>query len=140
MAKCLLTTLCGLALTGMIQSDLVSAQHAAETKGLPPLRIVSPPNRATVGSPVIVVFETPAELSEMTMGAHMEKTAPHLHIDLDKVIMMPTMKQFTRLGRDRYGFNLGRAKPGKHTVRIYWADAEHHKPMGRVQVITITVK
>lgn len=128
-------------LSGMIQGGNVAAQHESGMKELPPLRILSPANGATISSPVIVVFKTAADLSKMTMGAHMmEKTAPHLHIDLDKRITMPTMKQLTKLGADRYRFNLGKANSGRHTIRVYWADANVHKPMGPVQVVTITVK
>lgn len=128
-------------LVGMIQGGYVSAQHASEVKNLPTLRILSPANGATVRSPVVVLFQTPADLSKMTMGAHMvEETAPHLHVDLDKRITMPTVKQLTKVGANRYRFNLGKAKPGQHTIRIYWADAEAHKPMGPVQIVTITIK
>lgn len=115
------------------------AQPATEMKELPALKIVSPSNGATVSSPVIVIFETSADLSEMTMGA-MEKTAPHLHIDLDKRIAMPGMKQLTKVRTHRYRYNLGKATPGRHTIRVYWADAEMHKPMGAVQTVTITVR
>jgi len=109
-------------------------------KNLPPLRILSPKNGATVRSPVVVLFQTPADLSKMTMGMHMEKTAPHLHVDLDKRITMPALKQLTKVGPNRYRVNLGKANPGQHTIRIYWADAETHKPMGPVQIVTIAIK
>ena len=128
-------------LSGISQGDKVVAQHGSGMKELPALRILSPANGAKVSSPLIVVFQTPADLSKMTMGAHMvEETAPHLHIDLDKRITMPTMKRLTKVGAKRYRFNLGRANPGQHTIRVYWADAKVHKPMGPVQTITVTVK
>lgn len=125
----------------LAQRANVAAQHEPAMKELPSLRIRSPSKGATVSSPVVVVFETRADLSKMTMGAHaMRETDPHLHIDLDKRITMPTIKQLTKVGANRYRFNLGKATPGQHTIRIYWADAKVHKPMGPVQVIAITVK
>ena len=128
-------------LTGMAQGGIAVAQHGSGIKELPVLRILSPANGATVSSPVVVVFETPADLSKMTMGAHMvEETAPHLHIELDKRITMPTIKQLKKVGAKRFRFNLGSTNPGLHTIRVYWADAKVHKPMGPVQMITVAVK
>lgn len=141
MQRQLLAVVIAVMLTGMSQGDRVAAQHGSGMKELPVLRILSPANGAQVRSPVIVVFETPADLSMMTMGAHMvEETAPHLHIDLDNRITMPTMKQLTKIRAHRYRFILGKAKPGQHIIRIYWADAKAHKPMGPVQIIRVTVK
>jgi len=134
-----------IAIAAVIASSLTATErgwaqgHGAEP--LPNLKILLPANGATVGSPLIVVFEAPADLSKMTMGAHMiEETAPHLHIDLDKRVTMPTVKQLTKVGVNRYRFDFGRVKPGRHTIRVYWADAKAHKPMGPVQVVTCVVK
>lgn len=128
-------------LSTLTQGADVAAQHEPAMKELPSLRILSPSKGATMSSPVVVVFETRADLSKLTMGAHaMKETDPHLHIDLDKRITMPTIKQLTKAGANRYRFNLGKATPGQHTIRIYWADAKVHKPMGPVQVVAITVK
>jgi methionine-rich copper-binding protein CopC len=116
---------------------------------LPPLKIISPANGATVSSPVLLVFETTADLSKMTMGAtgsgdmpNMQGSKPmtHLHADLDKRVMMPAMKQIKMLGEHRYQLDLGSAGPGKHTVRLYWADNKTHKTMGMVHSVSITVK
>lgn len=133
------------AIAGVIASSLTATErvwaqgHGAEP--LPNLKILLPANGAIVSSPLIVVFEAPADLSKMTMGAHMiEETAPHLHIDLDKRVTMPTVKQLTKVGVNRYRFDFGRVKPGRHTIRVYWADAKAHKPMGPVQVVTCVVK
>lgn len=78
----------------------------------------------------------------MTMGAHMiEEAAPHLHIALDqRFVTMPTMKHLTKVGANRYRFNFGRVKPGRHIIRVYWADAKAHKPMSPIQVVTVTVQ
>lgn len=130
-----------LVFSGLLWGTTATAQHEPAMKELPPLRILSPANGATVSSPVVVVFETSADLSKMTMGAHMmEETAPHLHIDLDKRITMPTMKQLTKVSAHRYRFRFGKVTPGPHAIRIYWADAEAHKLMGPVKSITIRVK
>lgn len=124
----------------MIIAMIPPSVTAHQMEELPALKIVSPRNGATVRSPVIVIFETTTDLSKMTMGAHMEMTAPHLHIDLDKRIAMPGMKLLTKVRTHRYRYNLGKATPGRHTIRVYWADAEKHKPMGPVQTVTIVVK
>lgn len=130
-----------LVLSSLLWGGIAAAQHEPAMKELPSIRILSPANGATVSSPVVVVFETAADLSKMTMGAHMmEKTAPHLHLDLDKRVTMPTMKQLTKVRAHRYRFRFGKVNPGPHTIRIYWADAEAHKPMGPVVSITIKVK
>lgn len=130
-----------LMLSILTQGADAAAQHEPAMKELPPLRILSSAKGATVSSPVVVIFETSADRSKMTMGAHMmEKTAPHLHIDLDKRITMPTVKQLTKVSAHRYRFSFGKVTPGPHTIRTYWADAEAHKPMGPVKSITIRVK
>jgi hypothetical protein len=113
---------------------------AGAASTLPPLKIVSPLDGAVVSGPVMVVFETAADLSQMTMGPHaMKQGAVHLHIDLDKRLIMPTMKQITRLGPQRYRVGLGAAAPGAHTIRLFWADARH-RPLGPVQQVAIMVK
>jgi len=114
---------------------------------LPPLRIISPKSGAVVGNPVVVVFDTPADLSKMTMGAKMPEmetkniqAVPHLHIDLDRRSTMPSMKHLKRVGPNRYSFSFGLVKPGRHTIRIYWAKPKLHKPVGTVHSVTITVR
>jgi hypothetical protein len=110
------------------------------TAMLPVLKIISPASGVTVDSPVVVVFETPADLSKMTMSAQMSGSmARHLHLDLDGRMNMPTVTQLTRVGASRYQYDLGRLAPGGHTLRSYWADA-NHKPAGSVQSVTFTVK
>jgi len=106
----------------------------------PPLKIVAPANRETVSNPVIVVIETPADLPMMTMGHQsMDKTKLHLHVDLDKRMTMPTMEQVVKVGANRYRTSLGEVAPGRHTIRVYWADAQHAR-RGATHTVTITVK
>jgi len=105
---------------------------------LPPLKILMPDNGATVGTHLAVVFQTPADLSKMTMGAAVPGV--HLHIDAEEVSLMPTQEQLIRLGGDRYVFLFDLpAKPGKNTLRIYWSDAQHRTMAETVQQITVTV-
>jgi hypothetical protein len=105
---------------------------------LPPLKILMPENGATVGSHVAVVFQTPADLSKMTMVAPVP--GAHLHIEAQDVSVMPSEEQLVRLGEDRYLFLFDLpAKPGKNTLRIYWADAQHRTIADTVQQITVTV-
>ncbi len=117
-------------------STIFAQQHPGGN--LPLLTIVVPANGATVIGPVIIVFQTPADLSKMTIGSRTKRTA-HIQIALDKRVSMPTIRQLTKVGTDRYQFNLGRAKPGKHTIRLYWADNQH-RPLGSTQVVSIMVK
>jgi hypothetical protein len=105
---------------------------------LPPLKILMPQNGATVGTRLAIVFQTPADLSKMTMGA--PAPGAHLHIEAQDVSMMPSRDQLVRLGEDRYLFVFELpAKPGKNTLRVYWADAQHRTVADTVQQITVTV-
>jgi hypothetical protein len=105
---------------------------------LPPLKILMPENGATVGTQLAVIFQTPADLGKMTMGAPVPGT--HLHIDTQDVSMMPSREQLVRLGEDRYLFLFDLpAKPGKNTLRVYWSDAQHRTIADTVQQITVTV-
>jgi hypothetical protein len=105
---------------------------------LPPLKILMPENGATVGTHLAVVFQTPANLSKMTMGAAV--LGAHLHVDAQDISMMPSQEQLVRLGKDRYLFLFDLpAKPGKNTLRIYWSDAQHRTIADTVQQIIVTV-
>lgn len=63
----------------------------------PSLNILMPENGDTVGSTLGVVFETPADLAAMTMGA--TKLGVHLHAELEGTILMPTHQQLISLGK-----------------------------------------
>jgi hypothetical protein len=122
-----------------------SVAAAMSEMPLPPLRVVSPTSGAVVSGRVIVVFETPADLSKMTMGSEMSgmsamKKRVHLHFDLDRGVTMPAMKHITKVGPQRYSIDLGPANPGPHTIRAYWADNKTHKPIGAVQTVRVTVR
>jgi len=105
---------------------------------LPPLKILMPENGAVVDAHLAVVFQTSADLSKMTMGASVP--GAHLHIEAQDVSMMPSREQLVRLGEDRYLFLFDLpAKPGKNTLQIYWADAQHRMMADSVQQITVTV-
>lgn len=122
-------------------SDHAHAQHAAKTAGapvLPPLRILSPKEGAQIGSAVSVEFETPADLSKMTMSA--KEIGAHLHLDLDGQSLMPAQSDLKPLGarRYRYTFDLP-ASPGKRVIKVYWSDAAHKTIESSVQQVTVTV-
>src|SRR5216684_1109358 len=112
---------------------------SSQVEPLPPLAIVTPKTGATVQSPVIVVFKTPADLSMMTVAEHGMAMGPHLHVELDGRVTMPTFKQVTRLNPTTYQVNVGPAKPGAHAIRVYWASTDH-KPISPVQVVTALVR
>jgi hypothetical protein len=108
---------------------------------LPPLRIVSPADGATVRNPLAVVLETPADLSAMTMSTHMtEHSPPHLHISLDTRVTMPALKHLTKVAEGRYRYVFGTVAPGRHTIRAYWADAKTHKAMNLPRTVTVNVR
>jgi hypothetical protein len=118
--------------------DMAPSAGEAQAQ-LPPLKILMPGNGATVGTHLAVVFQTPADLSKMTMGA--PTPGAHLHIDAQDVSLMPSPEQFVRLGEDRYLFLFDLpAKPGKNTLRIYWSDSQHRTIAETVQQITVTVE
>jgi hypothetical protein len=75
----------------------------------------------------------------MTMGKHAMPMGPHLHVELDRRLTMPTFQQITRLSPTRYQMTVGSAAPGSHTIRVYWAGKEH-KPIGPVQIVTVLVQ
>jgi hypothetical protein len=105
---------------------------------LPSLKILLPENGATVGTQLAIVFQTPADLSKMTMSAPVVGT--HLHIEARDVSMMPSREQLVRLGADRYVFLFDvPAKPGENTLRVFWADAQHRTMADSVQQVTVTV-
>lgn len=123
------------------------ADHTSSKSALPALKIISPVRGATIENPVIVIFETEADLSKMTIDYMMKdgkmdkmRAGPHLHVDLDRRSTMPTGKLLTKIGMNRYQYSLGSASRGKHTIRVYWADPRHHKAISRMQTISITVK
>ncbi|HEV8340471.1 MAG TPA: copper resistance protein CopC [bacterium] len=109
---------------------------------LPPVRIVAPRSGGTIASPVRVIVETEADLAKMTMASPtgMKETTARLHVDIDKRVTMPTMKQLTALGAHRYQVTLGTVPSGPHSIRVYWADAKMHKPMGAVWIVSVIVK
>jgi methionine-rich copper-binding protein CopC len=119
--------------------------HQQPAAALPPLKVVSPAIGATVTNPIKIVVETPADLAMMTMGAattvaaHAAGPVRHLHIDIDKRMNMPTAKHLTKVGERRYEFNAGTVPAGARVIRVYWSD-EHHKPLGTVHTVTVTVK
>lgn len=118
----------------------MASSHRETPAGLPPLKIASPASGAAVTNPVKIVIDTPADLSMMTMGAT-QSSGPvrHLHIDIDQRMNMPTAKHLTKVGERRYEFNAGTVPAGARVIRVYWSD-EHHKPLGAVLSVRVTVK
>lgn len=106
---------------------------------LPPLKILMPEDGATVSTHLAVVFQTPADLSKMTMSESVQ--GAHLHIDAPDVSIMPSQEQLIRLGNNRYLFLFDLpAKPGSNTLRLYWSDSQHRTIAETVQQITVTAQ
>ena len=112
---------------------------SSQGESLPLLTIVTPKRGAAVQSPVVVVFETPADLSMMTLGEHGMAMGPHLHVELDGRLTMPTFQQVTRLSPTTYQVTVGPATRGPHTIRVYWAGKDH-KPISPVQFVTALIQ
>ncbi len=133
----------GFAAKGSYRFTIAAVQkapsHQQPAGALLPLKVASPAIGATVTNPVKIVVETPADLAVMTMGAHAAGPVRHLHIDIDKRMNMPTAKHLTKVGERRYEFNAGTVPAGARVIRVYWSD-EHHKPLGTVHTVTVTVK
>lgn len=112
--------------------------RAAAPAAIPSLKILMPEAGDIVGSQLALVFETPANLSGMTMSAPV--VGVHLHIQYDDTALMPTLQQLIRLGKDRYLylFDLPVA-PGSKTLRVYWSDAQHKTIESTMQSVSVTV-
>ena len=116
----------------------------APVPGLPPLHLISPVSAATVKNPVALVVETPGDISQLTMGGNMGSMSNmgsqvHLHVLADSVVIMPTAKQLTKVGPNRYQLQLPTMSPGTHTIKVYWADNKTHEPVSAVQTATCTI-
>lgn len=105
---------------------------------VPSLKILLPETGAVVGSQLALVFETPANLSSMTMSAPV--VGVHLHIECDDLALMPTAQQLILLGNHRYLFLFDLpATPGPKKLRVYWSDAQHKTIETTVQTVSVTV-
>lgn len=104
----------------------------------PPLKILMPEAGDRVGSQLAVVFETPADLAGMTMGAAV--VGVHLHVQYEDIALMPTFQQLIRLGKSRYLylFDLP-ATLGSRTLRVYWSDAHHNTIKNTMQEVAVIV-
>ncbi|MDE1011180.1 MAG: hypothetical protein OSB38_36515 [Paraburkholderia fungorum] len=112
------------------------ARAPAVQAKVPPLRILFPKSGDRVGTSLAVVFETPGDMSRMTMSAAAPDT--HLHLEVDGVILMPTESQLIRLGGKRYLFVFDLpVEPGERTIRVYWSDAEHRTIESSVQSVKV---
>ncbi len=122
----------------------------APVAGLPPLHLISPAGAAHAKNPVALIVETPGDISQLTMGGDMgsmsgmgsmSNTGPqvHLHILVDSIVIMPTAKQLTKVGANRYQLQLPTMSPGTHTIKVYWADNKTHEPASAVQTATCTI-
>ncbi len=121
------------------------AQHSADGaagKGateVPPLRILFPESGAKVGTQLAVVFETPGEMSRLTMSAPVVGT--HLHIETDGISLMPGEDQLIRLGGNRYVFVFDLpVKAGERSLRVYWSDGMHRTIDSSMQTVKIFVE
>lgn len=113
-----------------------SKQGATE---VPPLRILFPESGARVGEQLAVVFETPGEISRLTMSAPVVGT--HLHIETDGISLMPSENQLIRLGGHRYVFVFDLpVKPGERSLRVYWSDGMHRTIESSMQTVKVTVE
>lgn len=128
----------------LVLAVLWPATPSGAAPALPTLRLVAPGNNAHVNNPVTLTIETPGDIKTMTMGggmAGMPEMGPqvHLHIAVDNRAFMPSASQLTNVGPHRYSYRLPSLPPGKHAIKVYWADKITDKPAGPVQSVTCFV-
>lgn len=105
---------------------------------VPSLRILYPEAGAMVGTSLAVVFQTPGDMSRLTMSAAAVGT--HLHIEADGISLMPVENQLIRLGGGRYVFVFDLPfEPGERTIRVYWSDGMHRTIDGSMQSVNVVV-
>jgi hypothetical protein len=120
---------------GPAPSDRQAAMAAGE---LPNIRIISPAEGAKVDATIALVLETRADLSRMTVGA--QQMGAHLHVSIDSTSLMPTMEDLVRIGKNQYRYVFALpVEPGKHTVSVYWADAQHKTLDATVRKVGVAV-
>lgn len=106
---------------------------------VPSLRILYPEAGAKVGTSLAVVFETPGDMTRLTMSAAAVGT--HLHIEADGISLMPVENQLIRLGGGRYVFVFDLpVEPGERTVRVYWSDGMHRTIDDSMQAVKVIVE
>lgn len=121
---------------------------AAPMTSPPPLHLIAPASRAQVKNPVVLVIETPADMSQLTMGKSMApmsgmasaRPPVHLHVIVDGKTFMPATDQVKKVGPSRYQYAVpGTLAAGTHTVKVLWADDKTHETIGTPQTVTFTV-
>lgn len=120
-------------------SDGAPVARSGNTGELPALKILLPQSGNTIGERVAFVFQADDNIAEMTMSS--ANPSVHLHVAMDETELMPMADQLIQLGDGRYlyVFDLP-AKPGRHTIRLYWADPQHHTISETVQTLNVVVK
>lgn len=118
---------------------------ATTAVSLPPILVVAPASHAAVKNPVVLTFETRADMAKYTMGgmASMEGmgTGVHLHIIVDgATTLMPTGEQVTPAGRHTYKVTLPSLSAGSHTMRVFWGDNKTHAARGPVQAVSFACR
>ncbi len=131
----LLSLACGVSVAlALVAGGGVSA---APSPALPALSIDQPQDHGTSNNPILLIFETTADLTKMTAGsadstADPTQPAVYLHLGVDSAYYMPTYDQLEQVGQHQYQYELPRQGPGFHTFKVYWADSKTHKPVGPV--------
>ena len=138
-------TVAALALSAFAAGPLALAQEHTPSPPGAEVYIISPKDGATVHNPVLVQFGlrgmgvAPAGMKFDNTGHH------HLLIDTDPPsdlsTPLPATDKIVHFGKGQTETTLNLA-PGKHTLQLLFADANHipHSPPVISQKITITVK
>ena len=129
--------------SGMAPSFGIGSMGSSGT--LPTLQLVAPAGHSSVKNPVAVIIESPGDVRKLTMSGQMSSPGAmtenkvHLHIMVDGVTTMPSSDQLTNAGPHKYRYVLAPLSPGKHTVKVFWADNRTHEAIGPVHAATFTV-
>lgn len=116
-----------------------SSTTAAEAYEFPALDLVMPIDGESIESPVAIVFQTSADLDQMTMSA--AKLGTHLHIGVDGRSMMPMRDQIFSAGKNLYVFVIDfPMTPGRHELSIYWAGGDHETISSSIRKAFVNVR
>lgn len=136
----LLPVFIGVFLTGVFLIALawLADQRRNAAPGAPAIEVVSPAPGAVVDSPLIVRFKTAAPVRLGAAGWGTDQL--HLHARVSGIEHMPAAADIRQEG-DAFVWTLTGVPPGRHEIRLGWADLAHRElRAGASPTIPLTVR